>query len=153
MYSASRCSWSARPSQWAPDKGATGEEVERLGTLVQVTNTNRSWSEMGNYNYYNYYCRVTPICQDSCCTGEGGFLGPKCSNPPTPIPSWEQCSKLERLIQQELKYLGLIWLQHLSISVHALKVFWSSRNGSFVFNQIFVYGTLMGVDYKSEKKI
>ena len=35
----------------------------------------------------------------------------------------------------------------------SLKVFWSSRNGSFVFNQIFVYGTLMGVDYKSEKKI
>ena len=33
------------------------------------------------------------------------------------------------------------------------KVFWSSRNGSFVFNQIFVDGTLMGVDYKSEKKI
>ena len=33
------------------------------------------------------------------------------------------------------------------------KVFWSSQNGSFVFNQIFVYGTLMGVDYKSEKKI
>ena len=33
------------------------------------------------------------------------------------------------------------------------KVFWSSRNRSFVFNQIFVYGTLMGVDYKSEKKI
>ena len=31
------------------------------------------------------------------------------------------------------------------------KVFWSSRNGSFVFNQIFVYGTLMGVDYKSER--
>ena len=34
-----------------------------------------------------------------------------------------------------------------------IKVFWSSRNGSFVFNQIFVYATLMGVDYKSEKKI
>ena len=34
-----------------------------------------------------------------------------------------------------------------------VKVFWSSRNRSFVFNQIFVYGTLMGVDYKSEKKI
>ena len=33
------------------------------------------------------------------------------------------------------------------------KVFWSSENRSFVFNQIFVYGTLMGVDYKSEKKI
>ena len=32
-----------------------------------------------------------------------------------------------------------------------LKVFWSSRNGSFVFNQIFVYGALMGVDYKSDK--
>ena len=35
----------------------------------------------------------------------------------------------------------------------SIKVFWSSRNGSFVFYQIFVYGTLMGVDYKSEKKI
>ena len=34
-----------------------------------------------------------------------------------------------------------------------IKVFWSSQNRSFVFNQIFVYGTLMGVDYKSEKKI
>ena len=34
-----------------------------------------------------------------------------------------------------------------------VKVFWSSENRSFVFNQIFVYGTLMGVDYKSEKKI
>ena len=34
-----------------------------------------------------------------------------------------------------------------------VKVFWSSGNRSFVFNQIFVYGTLMGVDYKSEKKI
>ena len=33
------------------------------------------------------------------------------------------------------------------------KVFWSSQNGSFVFDQIFVYGTLMGVDYKSEKKM
>ena len=28
-----------------------------------------------------------------------------------------------------------------------VKVFWSSQNGSFVFDQIFVYGTLMGVDY------
>ena len=36
---------------------------------------------------------------------------------------------------------------------HHVKVFWSSQNGSFVFNQIFVYGTLIGVDYKSEKKI
>ena len=35
----------------------------------------------------------------------------------------------------------------------AFKVFWSSRNGSSVFNQIFIYGTLMDVDYKSEKKI
>ena len=35
----------------------------------------------------------------------------------------------------------------------SIKVFWSSENRSFVFNQIFVYGTLMGVDYKSEKKI
>ena len=26
---------------------------------------------------YNYYCQVIPRCQDSCCTGEGGFLGPK----------------------------------------------------------------------------
>ena len=34
-----------------------------------------------------------------------------------------------------------------------IKVFWSSQNGSFVFAQIFVYGTLMGIDYKSEKKI
>ena len=33
------------------------------------------------------------------------------------------------------------------------KVFWSSQNGSFVFYQIYVYDTLMGVDYKSEKKI
>ena len=40
-----------------------------------------------------------------------------------------------------------------SIHTYSLKVFWSSQNGSFVFNQIFVYGTLMGVDYKSEKKI
>ena len=38
-------------------------------------------------------------------------------------------------------------------SVLVFKVFWSSRNGSFVFNQIFVYGILMGVDYESEKKI
>ena len=38
-------------------------------------------------------------------------------------------------------------------SIVSLKVFWSSENRSFVFNQIFVYGTLMGVDYKSEKKI
>ena len=36
---------------------------------------------------------------------------------------------------------------------HPFKVFWSSQNGSFVLDQIFVYGTLMGVDYKSEKKI
>ena len=36
---------------------------------------------------------------------------------------------------------------------YTVKVFWSSQNGSFVFNQIFVYGTLMGVDYKSKKKI
>ena len=34
-----------------------------------------------------------------------------------------------------------------------IKVFLSSENRLFVFNQIFVYGTLMGVDYKSEKKI
>ena len=38
-------------------------------------------------------------------------------------------------------------------SMHNVKVFWSSQNGSFVFNQIFVNGTLMDVDYKSEKKI
>ena len=43
---------------------------------------------------------------------------------------------------------------HEYAQTHAIfKVFWSSGNRSFVFNQIFVYGTLMGVDYKSEKKI
>ena len=41
----------------------------------------------------------------------------------------------------------------LLVMVTIIKVFWSSRNGSFVFDQIFVYGTLMGVDYKSGKKI
>ena len=47
----------------------------------------------------------------------------------------------------------LCTMDGLSCRTKYLKVFWSSRNGSFVFNQIFVYGTLMGVDYKSEKKI
>ena len=41
----------------------------------------------------------------------------------------------------------------LLISRGIVKVFWSSQNGLFVFDQIFVYGTWMGVDYKSEKKI
>ena len=55
--------------------------------------------------------------------------------------------------------IGLPQLQHIKLSKVScwmgdhIKVFWSSRNRSFVFNQIFVYGTLMGVDYKSEKKI
>ena len=50
----------------------------------------------------------------------------------------------------------LLFLPDLTGSILHLmvvKVFWSSRNCSFVFNQIFVYDTLMGVDYKSEKKI
>ena len=34
-----------------------------------------------------------------------------------------------------------------------LRSFGHHETVSFVFNQIFVYGTLMGVDYKSEKKI
>ena len=33
-------------------------------------------------------------------------------NPPLPVPSRVSCSKLERLIQQELNYLSLIWLQY-----------------------------------------
>ena len=48
--------------------------------------------------------------------------------------------------------IGCINLSSVS-EVVRLKVFWSSQNGSFVFDQIFVYGTLMGVDYKPEKKI
>ena len=36
----------------------------------------------------------------------------KALNPPPPVPSRGSCSKLERLIQQELNYLGLIRLQH-----------------------------------------
>ena len=36
--------------------------------------------------------------------------------------------------------------------ISLIKFFWSSRNRSFVFNQFFVYGTLMGVDYKSGRK-
>ena len=45
------------------------------------------------------------------------------------------------------------FLNIIAIITTSLKVFWSSGIRSFVFNQIFVYGTLMGVDYKSEKKI
>ena len=65
-------------------------------------------------NYYHsiYYHQVIPRCQDNCCTGEGGFLGPKRSSHHRPSQVGGICSKLERLIQQELKYLGLIWLQH-----------------------------------------
>ena len=33
----------------------------------------------GNCYHYNHYCQVIPLCQDSCCTGEGGFPGPKLS--------------------------------------------------------------------------
>ena len=50
-------------------------------------------------------------------------------------------------------FLQCIGLKNGKILQCTVKVFWSSENRSFVFNQIFVYGTLMGVDYKSEKKI
>ena len=107
------CSCSARPSQWAPVKGSTEEEVERLGTLVQVTNiTTDPGLKWGNYYHYNYYCQVIPRCQDSCCTGEEGFPGPKRSNHHCLSQVGGSCSRLERLIQQKLKYLGLIWVQH-----------------------------------------
>ena len=66
----------------------------------------------GNYYHYNYYCQVILRCQESCCTGEGGFPGPKRSNHHWLSQVGGSCSKLERLIQQKLKYLGLIWLQH-----------------------------------------
>ena len=33
-------------------------------------------------------------------------------------------------------------------ALRSLKVFWSSQNRSILFDQTFVYGTLMGVDYK-----
>ena len=54
---------------------------------------------------------------------------------------------------QKLCYLMRQITKDLNSSIGLVKVFWSSRNGLFVFNQIFVYGTLMDVDYKSEKKI
>ena len=59
-----------------------------------------------------------------------------------PLTSSHLCSPIEMHVNLPI------------LKVHlTLKVFWSSENRSFVFNQIFVYGTLMGVDYKSEKKI
>ena len=75
----------------------------------------------GNYYHYSYYCQVIPRCKDSCYTGEGGFPGPKRSTYHRPSQVGGSCSKLERLIQQELKYLGLIWLQHQANSLHNLK--------------------------------
>ena len=45
------------------------------------------------------------------------------------------------------------WTSNQPYLPEGFKVFWSSRNSSFVFNQIFVYGSLMGVDHRSEKKI
>ena len=95
--------------------------MERLGTLVQITN--RSWSEInGLTTTVNYYCRVIPGCQDSCCTGEGGLPVPKRSTHHCQSHVPGSCSKLEKLIQQELKYLGLICLQHQApLSKHALK--------------------------------
>ena len=60
------------------------------------------------------------------------------------------------LFSSEIFVVLFLWLRHLLVTLLTaivLKVFWSSQNGSFVFNQIFVNGTLMGVDYKSEKKI
>ena len=65
---------------------------------------------------------MIPGCQDSCCTGEGGLPVPKRSTHHCQSHVGGSCSKLERLIQQELKYLGLICLQHQApLCTHTLK--------------------------------
>ena len=72
------------------------------------TDSHLKWGKYCNCNY-NY--QVIRRCEDSCCTGEGGFLGPKCS-------THHCCLKLMAIAaswktnQQELKNMGLIWLQH-----------------------------------------
>ena len=54
----------------------------------------------------------------------GRVLGTKVLNPPLPVQVGGSCRKLERLIQQELRYLAWTWygynIKHLS-SVHTLK--------------------------------
>ena len=74
---------------------------------------------------------------------------------PHPNEYCTQCGKHSRTRQCEVRICVFISMPSTEDSQikTRFKVFWSSRNGSFVFNQIFDYGTLMGVDYKSEKKI
>ena len=89
--------------------------MERLARWCKspiLTDPGLKWGTYYHFHDHKYYCQVIPRCQDSCCTGEGGFPGPKRSTHHRPSKVGGSCSKLERLIQQELKYLGLIWLQH-----------------------------------------
>ena len=64
---------------------------------------------------------MIPRCQDSCYTGEGWFPEPKRSTHHRPSQVRSSYTKLERLIQQELKYLGYDMATTSSTSVYALK--------------------------------
>ena len=68
----------AFPVGHVPVKESTGEQLGRIGTLVQVTNTNRFLSEINWINTTrNYYFQLIPKCRDSCCATERGLSGPK----------------------------------------------------------------------------
>ena len=92
-------------------KGLKGKKWKSLSGWSPIpTDLGLKWV---NYYHYNYYCQVIPKCHDSCCcTGEKGFPRSKRSTYHRPSQVGGNCSKLERLIQREIKNLWLIWPQH-----------------------------------------
>ena len=103
--------------------GSAGEEVERLGMLVQVTNINRSWSKInGVTTTVNYYYQVIKRCQNSCCTGEereGSKT--KALNPPPLVLSRGQLQQVGKTDSAGIEIPWLDMASTSSTSVHALK--------------------------------
>ena len=63
-----------------------------------ATDPSLKWGNNYHYMYiYIYYCQVIPRCQDSCCTGEGGFPGPKHSthHRPSQVGAVQQAEKTD----------------------------------------------------------
>ena len=114
-------------------KGLLGKKWKGLARWFKLPIPTDPGLKWGNYYHYNYYryCQVIPRCQDSCCTGEGGFRRPKRSTHSCSSQVGGSCNKLERLIQQELKYLGFIWIQHRAPLYTAIKKHLFSQEAAF----------------------
>ena len=89
--------------------------MERLVTLVQVSNANRTWSDInGVITTANYYCQVIPA-------QERGYHGTKALNPPPPVLSLGQLLQAVKTDSAGNEIPGFDTATTSGTSVHALK--------------------------------